>query len=136
MQAWTPLRHAGEPTNLTQQHGLSHYLQGPAAASTTVSPPLLWAAQEVAAPLVAKLRAAFGGDAEAGRLDKPEWLLNTVSGPLAGAAACLTVGQRWREACRSCVFTSTALLALGRSSRICTTPSLTLPLAPPPLPPA
>ncbi|KXZ45699.1 hypothetical protein GPECTOR_51g684 [Gonium pectorale] len=42
------------------------------------SKPLLWAAQVLAEPVAAKLRAHFHPAAPTGRLDRPAWLYNTV----------------------------------------------------------
>ncbi|GBF89650.1 hypothetical protein Rsub_02368 [Raphidocelis subcapitata] len=50
----------------------------PLAAMAGDSAPMLWAAQQLAAPIASELRRQFGPGAPAGRLDKPEWLLCCV----------------------------------------------------------
>jgi hypothetical protein len=54
------------------------HLQGPEQLAVVSSAPVLWIAEELAAPLSAKLLHYFGNGQPAGQLDKPEWLLNTV----------------------------------------------------------
>jgi len=50
----------------------------PLAAMAGDGAPLLWVAQQLAAPLERELRRHFGNGAAAGRLDRPEWMLRTV----------------------------------------------------------
>jgi hypothetical protein len=50
-------------------------LQG---GDTAVAAPILWAAQELAAPLSDKLLHHFANDMPPGAVERPQWLLNTV----------------------------------------------------------
>ncbi len=50
----------------------------PLAAMAGDSAPLLWAAQQLGAPVARELKRHFGNSAAAGRLDRPDWLLATV----------------------------------------------------------